>query len=131
MRARRVGFDQEVGALDQTAQHRLALGGVEIERDAALVAVVGPPVERALRVRPSSANGPMRRAGEPPGGSTFDHVGAEIAEDLAAQQAALVGQVEDAIGAQHGRSIPAARTSPCGGVSKVDGGGCERPTPEA
>jgi len=45
-------------------------------------------------------NGPMFRAGLPPGGFDLNHVGAQVGQYLSGQDTALVGQVQNAVGCQ-------------------------------
>jgi hypothetical protein len=100
-RAGGVRLDEEVRARDEAPQDRLPVVGVEIQRDAPLVAVVGPPVQRAVGMRVVLIKRP-----EPPSRRSarwlhLDHVGTEVAQDLAAEQAALGGEVEHTVGTQH------------------------------
>ena len=96
-----VGLDEERGGARQLPQHVLPLGFTDVQGDAAFVAVVRPPVERVLRaalVLVERAEGARRRSA---GRFDFDDVGSEVGQDLAAQQPAFGGQVEDAIRTQH------------------------------
>src|SRR5438270_511876 len=98
--AGRVGFEEDVGGGDELAGEVQAIGGGEVEGDAALPLVVVPEVERALRAglvlieRPD----PPRRAAARR--LDLDHFGAEPGEELAGELAALVGDLEDADAAQ-------------------------------
>src|SRR5882724_11155581 len=86
---------------DQATQDHLTLAGVDIERDAALVAVVGPPIQRVIWVRLVLREWAMSTSGRTAGRLDFDHIGAEVTEDLAAEQPTLGGKIKNTVGTQH------------------------------
>ena len=93
------GLDEDVGGGDKASQLALPLGGFEVELDAAAVAGVGGPVERLLAHGSAVEEGRNAAGGGAAGRLDQDHVGAQPGEDVAAEQAALVREVEDTIGA--------------------------------
>src|ERR1019366_4716538 len=100
-----VGLDQKMRILSEAKKNLAALVTRDIERDAPLVTIVRPPVERPIRIRlvlEKRTNLSRRRAARR---LKLDHIGAEVAEDLPAQQSALVGEIEYAIRRKHHRCI--------------------------
>ena len=100
-RARVVGLDQEVRARDQSLQQHAALLVTRVERDAALVPGVRPPVDRPIGVRLILEERPELSGGGSAWGLDLDHVGTEVTQDLAAQESSLRREIKDAVGAQH------------------------------
>ena len=87
-------------AARQTLQQLPSVRSVEIQRHAAFIIGVSPPKEAFFGMRLALVEGadmPRRAAA---GRLDLDDVGAEIGEDFAAQQASLIGEVEDAIRAE-------------------------------
>jgi hypothetical protein len=99
-------LDEEVGAAREAEQLVTVRAVVEVEHDAALAAREGPPVQRALRVLDVAGERPDATGTRAAGRLDVDHVGAEVAQDLAAEDSAVVGEVEDTARLQHGR-LPA------------------------
>ena len=99
-------LEEEVRAAREIEQPRPIDLGVEIEHHAALVAREGPPVERALRPWIVAGEWTHRARGRAGGRLDRDHVRAERAQDVAADEATLVGEIEDAIGREQGISSP-------------------------
>ena len=90
-------LQQDVRAFNERPQLCLALGGREVEHDAALAAAVRGPVERAVRI----ALAPVLEGGHAPGGAALGrldlkHLRAEVREDPAGDLAARRRQVQDA-----------------------------------
>ena len=96
-------FDHEVRIAGEV-QEKIPTGGAGyVEGDAALVTGVGPPHQRVLRRGLIvGERAPAARRGAA-GGFNRDHVGTEIAEELAAQESTPGGEIEDAVGAEHRR----------------------------
>src|SRR5262249_53894585 len=94
-------LDEKMRAAAQAAQHRLTFAGLEVEGDAALVAVVGPPVQRVIRVRLIFIEGAESAGRRTARRFELGHIRAEVGEDLSAEQPALGRKVEDTIGAKH------------------------------
>ena len=73
---------------------------IQVEGDAPLVGGVGPPVQGLVRgwiVAVKRANLPGWAAA---GRLDLHHIGAQVAQDLSAEQPALVGQVQHPVGTQ-------------------------------
>jgi hypothetical protein len=77
--------------LGEAQKHLAPLAARDIERDASFVTIIRPPVERSIRIRLILEKRTELARRRSAGRLDFDHIGAEIAEDLAAQQAAFVG----------------------------------------
>ncbi|MBK7329994.1 MAG: hypothetical protein IPI85_13175 [Dehalococcoidia bacterium] len=122
------GLDDDIGAFGQALEQRPPGGSLDIESDAALVGVVGRPVEALLRLGLVM----VVRAETPPGIATgafyLDDVGAHVGEDLSAQKALLIGEIEDPVWREqaladsllgHGQQSPGS--SICMSSSRVPG----------
>src|SRR5262245_19595559 len=90
-----VRFDQEPRSLRQPIKQLSAFVGFEVERDASFVAVLGPPVERAIGIRLILEERSELSRGRAAGRFDLDDVGAEVAENLAAEQTAFCRQIEN------------------------------------
>ena len=101
--------------------------GVEVEGDGALVAVVSEVGEGALgggcvfqERTDTTAVGALA-------GLNLDHIGAEVAQNHAGELAAVVAQIQDGVGAEHGgQSIVAAGAAPRIGDGFLGGSGVGR-----
>ena len=101
----------KVGLLDQPAKQRPAGLAVEVAGDTALARRVRGPVQRTMGLLNrivERADGAGRRPGRR---FDLDHVGAELREHAAGQQAAMVGQVEDAVGSEESGRLGHVRWS--------------------
>ena len=94
--ARRLALEEHVGPLGERQQQLAAARPVDGQRDAALRGVEREPEERAVGIgrpapegRPPARRVALRRL-------DLHDVGAEVAEDLAGEEAGLVREVEDA-----------------------------------
>ena len=103
--AGRLGLDQEIRARDEPPQHVAVARVVEVERDAALAARVGPEGERALRARLVAIERPLAPHRAAAARLHLDHVRAEVGEDLAAQDPAIAGEIDHAVRAQHASTL--------------------------
>jgi hypothetical protein len=87
-------LDQNIGALDQLGQDPTALVGLEVEREAPLVAVEHREIEAVDAWDVAKLGARYITAARQ---FDFDNVGAEPGEDLGATRTGLnVGQVENA-----------------------------------
>jgi len=106
------GLDEKVGFLHELEQDRPPLVTTPIEGDAALVAVVGPPVERAVRPwlvgkeRPEPSRARASRRFD------LNHVGSEVAKDLPAEKSPLVGEIQYSVRRERAAHRPAAYLRP-------------------
>jgi len=108
--ARAEVLDEDVGALDQAPGDRLALGALEIEREAPLVAVRGEE-EDAHAVLVEVASGPVALPEPAARRLDLDHVGAEVGEELdAGRPEEELGEAEDAGAGQDGERSGHARS---------------------
>ena len=115
-RAGLIGFDEDVGGGGEAAQVRLSFWGVEVELDAAPVAGVSGPVEGLLTLG-GAVEERWGLAGRGAAGRLDqNHIGAQVGEDVAAEQPALIGEVEHAVGAKH-RGMVAGVPDGGGGAS--------------
>ena len=101
------GFEDEIGGLDQAAGEFAPAGMAEIAGDSALAAGVGGPEDRAFVAGAGLAEewGKAAAAGA---GRRLDlnHVGTEVGEYLPGEDAALVAEVDHAVGSEHRRRLP-------------------------
>ena len=97
------GFNHGVGAAGQFAEPGSAVLRLEVEDDGALAPGVGLPDERVFDVSVVGAVGEGSALAGDVAVRRFDcdHICAEIGEDHAADQAAVVGEVEDSVLAEH------------------------------
>ncbi len=95
------GLDQHVGALDQAQQRVTVARRLGIEDHAAFVASEGRPVERALWPAHIACKRALPPGTRPTGRLDADDVGSELAEHEAAEDPPFVGEIQDAVGAQH------------------------------
>jgi len=102
-----VRLDQKIRTLDQATQQIAAGVALEVERDRALVAIVRPPIQRAVGMRRVLVERPDTARRRAAWRLDFDHVGAQVGQHLAAQQAALGREIEHAIWTQHRHEISA------------------------
>ena len=79
-----VRLDQKIGALDQPHKKIAAGVALEVERDRALVAVVRPPIERAVGMRRVLVERTDAARGRSADRLDLDDVGAHVGEHLAA-----------------------------------------------
>src|SRR5262249_3311907 len=119
--SRGLGFDQKVSAAHEVEQDRPPLVTTPVERDAALVAVVGPPVERAIRARLVGEERPESPRGRSPGRLDLNDVGSKVPEDLTAEKPALVGEIQYAVWRE--------RVAHRSGRYRSSGGYCARAAP--
>ena len=92
--ARRAGFQHEIGPGHEVAQ-KLAMGAaLGVEHQAALAGPVRGPGHRAAVGREGADAAGVDALGR----LHLNHVGAELGEDAPGQRAAVIGQVEHAIG---------------------------------
>ena len=96
------GLDEEIGGREQPFEQGAAIRVFEVEGDAALVGAVGPPVEAVLRAWVIAVEGADLTGRATARGLHLYDVSAEVAQDFAAEDAALVGEVEHAVGAEQG-----------------------------
>ena len=98
--ARPEGLQHEVRLLHEALEQRLPLRRLEVQRDAALAVVEGEPVEALLRMALAVEIRPDQPGGVPARTLHLDHVRAQVAQGLAAEEAQLVGEVQDTVGRQ-------------------------------
>src|SRR5207245_5798047 len=91
-----IGLEHGVGARGEVEEERAAARAREVERHAALGGVHGEPEERALGVGDAAPEGRAAARRVAAGRLDLHHVGAEVAEELAGEEAGLARQVEDA-----------------------------------
>ena len=99
--SRRLRLDQKVRAAGELQQVLPPLLSCDVERDAAFVPAVGPPVKRLLRARLVASKWTETSAGVAFRRLDRNHVGSEVGQYLAAEQATFVGEIEDSVRAQH------------------------------
>ena len=97
---RRGRLDQEVGARDQPMQEGQALRRAGIADHRPLARRVGRPIERVLPLRPVRRERRVAARGRTLRRFELDHIGAQLGEHMPRQRAAMVGQVEDAVGTE-------------------------------
>src|SRR5579885_1229850 len=85
----------------EPAQQLPALFDLQVERDAPFVSVVGPPVDRAIGICLIFEEGRKLARRRTTGRLHLDYIGAQVAENLAAQQASFGAEVEHSIRTQH------------------------------
>ena len=83
------------------------VGGFQIEGDAALGRVVVPEGQAALRVRDVVEEWPDMAAALAAGGFDLDHIGPEVAEQLAAELAGFIRELQDSQACQRARQLAA------------------------
>ena len=106
----RVGrLDQHVGSGDEVEQCSAVVGSAGIDHDRPLAPVVRPVEEAPIDALDVAEEGPDPSAGGAAGRFDQDHVGPQVGQDLAAQLAALVGQVQHPVGRQHEPPLPSGR----------------------
>src|SRR3954452_11925541 len=81
------GFEDDIRIRRETPEQVPAVGGVEVQRDAAFRGVVVPEGQAALGVGDVVEKRPDMTAGLAPRRLDLDHIGPEIAEQLAAELA--------------------------------------------
>ena len=91
-------FDDEIGSIDELQEELGAARLVEVDRDAALGVVQGPPEQRPFGMRLVVVE--RRREARSAGVRRFelDHIGAELGEHASGQVAEFVSEVEHAEG---------------------------------
>src|SRR5262249_13142538 len=97
------GLQYDIRGCRQTPEKLMAVGSLEIERDAAFGGVVIPEGERAFRVRNVVEKRPDTAAGLAPGRGDLDNIGTEIAEELAAKLALFICELENSQASERGR----------------------------
>jgi hypothetical protein len=99
-------LENEIGARHQAQELRTPGGAVEIENDAALAAIEGMEAEAVQVGRQAGVQ--WRLVSRPAAARRFDfdHVGAEPGENERPKLSARVGQIHDAIRAQHDQGAP-------------------------
>src|SRR5439155_10459437 len=93
---RGLGREHGVGPCGEVEKERAAGGAREVERHASLGGVHGEPEEPALGVGDAAPEGRAAARRVAAGRLDLHHVGAEVAEELAGEEAGLARQVEDA-----------------------------------
>src|SRR5262249_27146223 len=101
-RAGRRGVEPDIGIRRELVEPRPTIVGVEIDPDAALARVQRVPGEAAVDAGHPADPWPAVAQGLPLRRLDRDHVGAEVAQDLAGELARFVAQVEDADAVEHG-----------------------------
>ncbi len=104
--ARPLPFEHEIGLGGEPAELRLASRCCEVERNAALVAVVGPPGQAAVGVRHVLIERRATAQLSAAGWLDDHHIGAEIAKDLAADGRAEAGNLQHTQVFEHERLRP-------------------------
>ncbi len=94
-KARRQGFEDDIRRFRQPPEQRGAVGGFDIECDAAFGRVVVPERQAAVGVWNIVEKRPELAARRTAGRLDLDHVGAEIAEQFAAELTGFVRQFEN------------------------------------
>ena len=97
------GFQNDVRRRRQTPEKLAPVRRFQIERDAAFGRVVVPERQTALRVRDVVEEWPDMAAWLAAGRFDLDHIGAEIAEQLAAELALFIGELQDSQACQRAR----------------------------
>ena len=100
-------LDERVGAACELDELRLAFVGLQIQDDRSLAPCVGLPDEGVFDLAVVGAVGERASSsgGVAVGWLDCDHICAEVGEDHAADQAAVVGQVENSVVAEHGEPL--------------------------
>ncbi len=96
----REGLDEKIGLGHQPPKQGTAVRGFQVQGDAALVGGIGPPVEALLRMRIVVVEGADVAGRAAAGRLDLDYVGAQVRKYLAAEQAPVIGEVQDTIGAE-------------------------------
>ncbi len=109
--ARPEGFQNDVRCRRQTTEQLAPVGGFQIEGDAALGRVVVPEGQAALRVGDVVEERPHLATGLAAEGFDLDHISPEIAEQLAAELAGFIRELQDSEAGERARQI---RISPWG-----------------
>ncbi len=95
--ARVKGLDHEIRRLRQPLENLLPLTGLNIQRDASFVRIVGEEKKALLLVSLTVVKG----ADIPPrisfGRLNFDHVGTQVPQNFPTKIALLIGQIQYAI----------------------------------
>ena len=92
----RKALQHQVELPNETLEQVLAVGGGQIEGDASLAGVVGPPVEALLGVGIVAVERGNVARGVAFGRLDLDHVGAHVAQNLTGQLPLGVGEIENA-----------------------------------
>mgnify|MGYP003693567423 CR=1 FL=1 len=103
--ARPEGFQNDVRCRRQAPEKPAAVCGFQIEGNAALGRVVVPERQAALRVRDVVEERPDVAAGLAAGRFDLDHIGPEIAEQLAAELALFIRELQDPRGLPAGPAV--------------------------
>ena len=90
------GLEYHIGRLDQRAVELASALRREVQRDAAFARVEREPEQASLRVRDAAQKGAPASGRVAAGWLALAHVGAHVSQDLAGQNAARIGQVDDA-----------------------------------
>jgi hypothetical protein len=83
-------------------KERLPVGALKIERDAALIAIIGPPIQRTVRVRLVLIKRAEVTGWRPAWRLDFNDIGTEVAKNLSTQQPTFSGDIQHSIRTQHG-----------------------------
>ena len=94
------GLNDEIGGCDQSLQQGAAIGVFQVKSDTPLVGAVGPPVQALTGSRIIAVERPQLARRTAAGGLHLQYIGTQVGQDFAAQETALVGQVEHTVGGE-------------------------------
>lgn len=97
-----VRLEDDIGGAGEFEQLLPARGGLEVEGEAALVAVDRPPCEGLLGAGLAPSEGAFAPKRCTTGRLNNDDVGAEVAEDLAGYEGIAIAEIEDAVWGEQG-----------------------------
>ena len=107
--ARPIGLDQHIGAAHEVAQSvTVCLGAVQVEHDRPLAPVVGPVIERPLRIDHIADEGSQVTSALATRRLNGDHVGSQLGQDETSAMTPVVTQIEHSIRRQH-RQLPSVK----------------------